>query len=80
MCYLQVRHPPRDWRKLGQCQKVIKHSPEYGLYVGVAVNSEGLLAVTEYSNKCVHLLSKEGELVRSIGKGVLGSYFGWNYI
>ena len=36
--------------------------------------SEGLLAVTDDTNKCVHLLSKEGALVRSIGEGVLG---GW---
>ena len=37
------------------------------------MNSEGLLAVTDDCNKCVHLLTKEGALVRSIGKGVLGS-------
>ena len=39
----------------------------------MAVNSEGLLAVTDGRNRCVHLLSKDGALVRSIGKGVLGS-------
>ncbi len=72
MCYLQVRHPLRDWRKLGKCQKVIQHTPRGGLYGGVAVNSEGLLAVTDITNKCIHLLRKEGALVRSIGKGVLG--------
>ena len=71
MCYLQVRHPFRDWRKLGKCQKVIQHSPGDGLYGGVAVNSEGLLAVTDCTNICIHLLTKEGALVRSIGKGVL---------
>ena len=38
----------------------------------MAVNREGLLAVTDDGNKCVHLLSKEGTLVRSIGKGLLG--------
>ena len=72
MCYLQVRHPPRDWRKLGKCQKVIRHSPGGGRYVGVAVNSEGLLAVTDSKNGCIHLLTIDGALVRSIGKGVLG--------
>ena len=36
------------------------------------MNSEGLLAVTDDTNRCVHLLSKDGALVRSIGKGVLG--------
>ena len=40
----------------------------------MAVNSEGLLAVTDGENKCVHLLSKDGALVKSIGKGVLGSW------
>ena len=34
------------------------------------MNSEGLLAVTDGGNDCVHLLTKEGALVRSIGKGV----------
>ena len=72
--YLQVKHPLRDWRKLGRCQKVVKHSLEGGVYRAVAVNSEGLLAVTDESNKCVHLFTKEGALVRSIGKGVLGSW------
>ena len=72
ICYLQVRHPLRDWRKLGKCQKVIQHRPGGGEYVGVAVNSEGLLAVTDYEKKCIHLLRKEGALVRSIEKGVLG--------
>ena len=38
----------------------------------MAVNSEGLLAVTAEWNKCVHLLTKEGASVRSIGKGMLG--------
>ena len=68
----QVRHPLRDWRELAKCQKVIQHSPGGGKYVGVAVNSEGLLAVTDCINQCIHLLRKKGGLVRSIGKGVLG--------
>ena len=72
MCYLQVRHPLRDWRKFGKCQKVIQHSPGGGWYRGVAVNSEGLLAVTDVTNSCIHLFTKEGALVRSIGKGMLG--------
>ena len=72
MCYLQVRHPLRDWRKLSKCQKVIQYSKGGGEYGGVAVSSDGLLAVTEDTNKCVHLLRKEGALVKSIGKGVLG--------
>ena len=72
MCYLQVDHPLRDWRKLGKCQKVIQHKPGGGVYVGVAVNSEGLLAVTDGGSRCVHLLNKEGTLVKSIGKGMLG--------
>ena len=37
----------------------------------MAVNSEGLLAVTDQENYCVHLLNKEGALVRYIGEGVL---------
>ena len=72
MCYLQVRHPLRDWRKLGKCQNVIQHRSVGGWYYGVAVNSEGLLAVTDSAEKCIHLLRKEGAVVRSIGKGVLG--------
>ena len=36
------------------------------------MDSKGLLALTDEGNKCVHLLTKEGALVRSIGKGVLG--------
>ncbi len=72
MCYLQVRHPLRDWRKLGKCQKVIQHRPGDGGYAGVAVSSDGLLAVTDITNYCIHLFTKEGALVRSIGKGVLG--------
>ena len=39
------------------------------------MNSEGLLAVTDCTNKCIHLLREDDALVRSIGKGVLGSYF-----
>ena len=39
------------------------------------MNSEGLLAVTDDTNRCVHLLSKDGALVRSIGNGVLSG--GW---
>ena len=72
LCYLQVRLPLREWRKLRKCQKVIQHSPGGGMFYGVAVNSEGLLAVTDCTKECIHLLQKEGALVRSIGKGVLG--------
>ena len=71
MCYLQMRHPLRDWRKLGKCQKVIQHSLGSGVYGGVAVNSESLLAVTDDENRCVHIFNKEGTLVRTIGEGVL---------
>ena len=60
----------RDWRELGKF-KVIQHSAEGGRYSGVAVNSEGLLAVTDSLSRCVHLLTDEGVLVRSIGKGEL---------
>ena len=66
-----MKNPLRDWRKLGECQKVIQHSPKGSGYRAVAVNSNGLLAVTDRFNKCVHLLTKEHALVRSIGKGVL---------
>ena len=38
----------------------------------MAVNSGGLLAVTDCKNQCIHFLRKEGALVRSIGKGVHG--------
>ena len=51
MCYLQVRHPLGDWRKFGKCQKVIQHSPGGGKYIGVAVSSDGLLAVTDITNQ-----------------------------
>ena len=68
-----MKHPPRDWRKLGECQ-VIRHSPERSWCQAIAVNSEGiLLAVTDGVNKCVHLLTNNGTLVRSIGEGVLSS-------
>ena len=69
-----MKHPPRDWRKLGKCQKVIRHSPGGGRYCAITVNSEGLLAVTDVENRCVHLLTNNGTLVRSIGKGVLSSH------
>ena len=41
------------------------------MYCTVSVNSDGLLAVTDVVNRCVHLLTNNGTLVRSIGKGVL---------
>ena len=69
-----MKHPFRDWKKLGECQKVIQHSPEGGRYTAVAVNIEGLLAVTDGRAKCIHLLTKEGALVRSIGNGVIGDW------
>ncbi len=46
------------------------------LYVGVAVNSEGLLAVTDDWNKCIHIFRIDGALVRSIGKGMCGDLGG----
>ena len=76
LCYLQllpkVRHPPRDWRKLDECQKVIRHRPQGGAYFAVAVNREGFLAVTEGGNGYIHLLTQDNKLVRSVGEGVLG--------
>ena len=67
-----LAQPLRDWRKLGDCQKVIQHSPGSVVYEAVAVNSEGLVAVTNGGSRRVHLLTKEGALVRSIGKRMLG--------
>ena len=66
-----MKHPPRDWRKLGECWKVIRHNPGGGGYYAIAVNNKGLLAVTVRRNRCVHLLTNNGTLVRSIGKEVL---------
>ena len=40
----------------------------------MAVNNEGLLAVTDGKHSCVHLLTEEGTIVRSIGREVLS---GW---
>ena len=57
-------------------RKVVKHIRVGGKYGGVAVNSGGLLAVTDDTNECVHLLGKDDKLVRSIGKGVLGNNLG----
>ena len=42
------------------------------MYFAVAVTNEGLLAVTDGVNRCVHLLTNEGALVRSIGIEVFG--------
>ena len=42
----------------------------------MAVNSEGLIAVKDVGSKCVHLLSKEGALVRSIGEGLISDILG----
>ena len=75
-----MKHPPRDWRKLRECQKVIRHSPGGGFYRAIAVNSKGLLAVTDGGSRCVHLLTNNGTLVRSPGEGVLGgSLFGVSF-
>ena len=72
-----MKHPPRDWRKLGECRKVIQHSLGGGGYYAVALNSEDLLAVTDDENKCAHLLTDDGTLEGSLGEGVLGdSLFG----
>ena len=68
----QVKPPPRDWGKLGNCEKAIQHSPGGGWYQAVAVSKEGFIAVTDGLNSCVHLLTSEGALVRSIGKGLFG--------
>ena len=78
--HLQVKHSVRDWKKLRDCQKVIKHSPEGGWYQAVAVNSVGPIAVTDGVNECVHLLAGNGRLVTSIGEGMLGgSLFGVSF-
>ena len=44
------------------------------------MSSEGLLAVTDDGNQCVHLFSKEGALVRSIEIIGLSSSGGWRGI
>ena len=67
--------PTRDWKNLGLCLKVIQHTKEGGMYDQMAVNSEGLLAVTDNTNTSVHLITKEGALVRSIGEGMLRGNF-----
>ncbi len=51
---------------------MIRHSPRGGVYYAVAVTSEGLLALTDLLGNCVHLLTEEGKLLRSIGEDVLG--------
>ena len=44
------------------------------------MNSKGLLAVTDGESKCVHLLTNNGTLVRSIGEGVLdGTLYGVSF-
>ena len=50
--------PLREWGKLGKWQKVIQHSPGDGSYGGVAVNSVGLLAVTDDGNMCIRIFRR----------------------
>ena len=77
--HLQGKHPLRDWRKLRERhQGIVKHSPEGGRYNALAVNSEGLVAVTDEENGCVHLFNKDFALVRSIGKGELSKRDSWS--
>ena len=46
----------------------------------MAMSSEGLLAVTDGESMCVHLLTNNGTLVRSIGEGMLsGTLFGVSF-
>ena len=71
---LQRKHHSSGWMERGMCKKIIQHTSEGGWYQAVAVDSKGLLAVTDGTNKCIHLILKdEGALLRSIGTGVLGS-------
>ena len=70
-----MKHSPKDWRRLGECKKVIHHRPGGGWdYFAVAVSNEGLVAVTDGVKKCVHLHASDGTLVKSIGKGKLGVF------
>ena len=74
---MQVEALHRDWRKLGECQKIIQNRPgNHWYYFAVAVNGDGLVAVTDGAKRCVHLHTKYGTLLRSIGKGAFG---GWLY-
>ena len=74
MCYLQVMDPLRDWKELGKCQKVIQHTPGNGVYVvAMAVNSEGLLAVTDDENNSIRIFRIDGPLH---GKGMCGDLGG----
>ena len=73
--HLQLEHPRKDWRGLGECKKVIQHRPGGGWdYFAVAVSKEGLIAVTDVVKRCVHLHSEDGKLVISIGRGKLGVF------
>ena len=72
---LKVPQPPKDWRGLGECKRTIQHRPGGGWdYFAVAVNKEGIIAVTDVVRKCVHLHSKDGVLVQSFGRGKLGVF------
>ena len=70
--HLQAKHHLRDWRKLGECQKVIQHSPKAVRYTGVAMYNDGLLAVTDGASKSVHLITRSGIFLMSIGGRVFG--------
>lgn len=58
----------RSWKDLGICQRAVQHSRGGGRYKALAINQDGLIAVTDESNKHVHLIAGSGKLVKTFKK------------
>ena len=63
-------------KALGRCQRVIRHSRSGGRYKAIAINQDGLIAVTDESNKHVHLIRTDGKLLKTFKKLQLGDGLG----
>ena len=81
-CMLQLEPTPGKVAEHGSCkvlgtfQKIIRHSRSGGRYKAIAINQDGLIAVTDESNKHVHLIRRDRQLITTIKKLQLGGELG----
>ena len=74
VCPLAVRVKECELVVVGELNLKLFHGNTLQMPMGIAVNSEGTIAVTDGGGQCVYIFDSQGDCLRKIGRG--GTYQG----
>jgi len=66
-CLFNITVAKRKYQGIGKPSKIVSNDGSMGSLHGIAFGKDGIWAVADDSNSCVHIFNSQDELVRKVG-------------